>query len=171
MYSLAQGFKDCLIFFYCWLFWNRLSDRFGGSIAFWEYALAFLISRPTSSCSHWWEFVCSECRHDVILHVSIAPFKRTMQHHIFCYFVLNLLDNTIPNDNITHDIIALLKTSGDYYFFPDTRIVSGMCHFVDRRKVIAQVTRFRLYHCLGDSTLHSGTLHLNTVINELLSSN
>ena len=26
----------------------------------------YMISRPTLGCSHWWEFVCTECHHDVI---------------------------------------------------------------------------------------------------------
>ena len=39
-----------------------------------------MISRPTLSCSHWREFVCTECRHDVIVWVSIATFKT--QRHI-----------------------------------------------------------------------------------------
>ena len=35
----------------------------------------FVISRPILSCSHWWEFVYTECHHDVImmLHCSNGP--------------------------------------------------------------------------------------------------
>ena len=31
-----------------------------------------MISRPTLSCSHWWEFLYTECCHDVILRVNIT---------------------------------------------------------------------------------------------------
>ena len=33
---------------------------------------SFMITRPTLSCSHWLEFVCTECCHDII-------YKPTMQ--------------------------------------------------------------------------------------------
>ena len=31
-----------------------------------------MISKPTISCSHWWEFVYTKCYHDVILRTSLA---------------------------------------------------------------------------------------------------
>ena len=27
----------------------------------------FMLSRPTLSCSDWWEFVCTKCHHDVVI--------------------------------------------------------------------------------------------------------
>ena len=47
-----------------------MNDSRGGgvSIVFGEYVLAlFMLSRPTKICSHWWEFVYTECHHDFIM--------------------------------------------------------------------------------------------------------
>ena len=33
-------------------------------------------NRPTLGCSHWWEFVYTECCHDIILRASTANVQR-----------------------------------------------------------------------------------------------
>ena len=33
----------------------------------WRGTCSFMINRPTLSCSHWLEFVYTECFHDVIM--------------------------------------------------------------------------------------------------------
>ena len=45
----------------------------------------FVITRPTLSCSHWLDFVYTECCHDIIYMPAMRPFNDTTS---FCQLLL-----------------------------------------------------------------------------------
>ena len=57
----------------------------GGSIGFEILFLGtFVTSRPTLSCSHWWEFVQTECCHDAILRATSYVIFSWLKPHTSC---------------------------------------------------------------------------------------
>ena len=69
---ISSRYWQCLYQWFCWLVRVSLVTEMGARKTSGICLGPFMTRRPTSSCSHWWEFVYTECCHDVIfdLHAS-----------------------------------------------------------------------------------------------------